>query len=62
MQDIEEALNFIKDVDSNLSRETIPRRVILLMGQTKAGKTTLLYYLLGKKLLWKKNEFDVVEL
>jgi len=32
------------------------------MGQTKAGKTTLLYYLLGKKLIWKKNELDVVEL
>jgi hypothetical protein len=29
------------------------------MGQTKAGKTTLYYYLLGKKLIWEKNKLDV---
>ena len=29
------------------------------MGATKAGKTTLYYYLLGKKLIWEKNELEV---
>jgi GTPase SAR1 family protein len=29
------------------------------MGQTKAGKTTLYYYLLGKKLIREENELGV---
>lgn len=41
----------IDDVDKNLDIEQIPDRVLLLMGETKAGKTTLMYYLLKKKLL-----------
>jgi hypothetical protein len=32
------------------------------MGMTKAGKTTLLYYLLGKRLLLEKNELDVYQM
>lgn len=32
------------------------------MGQTKAGKTTLLYYLLGKKLNVEKNDIDVFQM
>lgn len=32
------------------------------MGQTKAGKTTLFYYLLAKKLILSKNNIDVYQL
>lgn len=60
MQHLKDALNLIKEVDANLSKENIPKKVILLMGQTKVGKTTLLYYLLGKKLIRKKNELGII--
>lgn len=43
-------------------QEEISNRVILLMGQTKAGKTTLFYYLEGKSLVWRKNEIEVWQL
>lgn len=45
----------LRQIDNNLSSEAISRKVILLMGQTKAGKTTLYYYLSGKKLILEKN-------
>jgi ABC-type multidrug transport system ATPase subunit len=50
------------EVNSNISHEFISKRVLLLMGMTKAGKTTLLYYLLGKRLLLEKNELDVYQM
>lgn len=48
-------MNCIHHVDHNLNIEQIPEKVLLLMGETRAGKTTLFYYLLKKKLLL---EFD----
>eukprot|EP00919_Chromeraceae_sp_WS-2016_P042254 GHVR01100511.1.p1 GENE.GHVR01100511.1~~GHVR01100511.1.p1 ORF type:complete len:102 (+),score=2.56 GHVR01100511.1:713-1018(+) len=36
--------------------EAIENQALLLLGDTKAGKTTLMYYLLGKKLLYKYDE------
>lgn len=30
-------------------------RALLLMGENKSGKTALLYYLMGKELIHKKN-------
>jgi GTPase SAR1 family protein len=50
----------IEQVDRSLAFEDLPEKVILLVGETKAGKTTLMYYLLGKKLQrWKNSEIDV---
>ena len=37
------------------SIERIPDKILLLMGESKAGKTTLLYYLLKKKLILEIN-------
>lgn len=49
-------MNCIHQVDFNLKIEQIPNRVLLLLGETRAGKTTLLYYLLKKKLLLEVNK------
>ena len=45
----------IEQVDHNINLEQIPKKVILLMGETKAGKTTLMYYLMKKKLVLTKD-------
>ena len=46
----------IENVDHNLNLQQIPSKVLLLMGETKAGKTTLMYYLLKKKLILEHNQ------
>lgn len=48
-------MSSIHEVDVNLSIEQMPDKVVLLMGETRAGKTTLLYYLLGKPLIVETN-------
>lgn len=52
----------IENVDRNISNERIPEKVILLMGETKAGKTTLLYYLLKKKLVLERNDLGIAQM
>ena len=46
----------LKKVRSYLSAELVPEKTVLLLGETKAGKTTLLYYLYQKKLRRVKND------
>ena len=48
---LNELLSSIYQVEVNLSIEQMPEKVLLLMGETRAGKTTLLYYLLKKPLI-----------
>ena len=54
--DINELMKCIEQVDHNINLEQIPKKVILLMGETKAGKTTLMYYLMKKKLVLTKDK------
>lgn len=56
MPQLNELMNCIYHVDFNLQIEQIPKRVLLLLGETRAGKTTLLYYLLKKKLVLEVNQ------
>jgi GTPase SAR1 family protein len=56
LEQINELMSCIQEVNSNLAIETIPNKVLLLMGETKAGKTTLMYYLLKKKLVLELNK------
>jgi ABC-type multidrug transport system ATPase subunit len=51
LEEVGSLMKCIDEVDKNLDIEQIPDKVLLLMGETKAGKTTLMYYLLKKKLL-----------
>ena len=55
IKDINELMKCIEQVDHNINLEQIPKKVILLMGETKAGKTTLMYYLMKKKLVLTKD-------
>jgi flagellar biosynthesis GTPase FlhF len=52
MSSLQVLLTAVHQIDASLRLESIPKKVILLMGQTKAGKTTLFYYLSGKKLVF----------
>jgi GTPase SAR1 family protein len=56
LKDMEKLMEDIEQVDLHLPGELIPEKVILLLGETKAGKTTLMYYLLGKKLIREMND------
>ena len=51
LSEVDELMKCLHEVDANLDIEQIPSKVLLLMGETKSGKTTLLYYLLKRKLL-----------
>lgn len=63
LQDMENLMRDMQRVDGNLSLESVPDKVILLLGETKAGKTTLMYYLLGKKLIrWYNEEFGLYQM
>lgn len=44
-----------KDIAHNLSEDRINQKCIFLVGDTKVGKTTLLYYLSGLKLKLIEN-------
>jgi flagellar biosynthesis GTPase FlhF len=53
---IQEIFLMQNEIKSKFHPENIHNRCILLIGNTNVGKTTLLYYLSGLKLILNENK------